>query len=251
VGEVLDELLAAEGIPRDFLRIASTTREGVTYREPDGTWSAVFEPPHEVTPAEAEAIAGKCLALLPDNGWVVCCGSSPCPATDEMYARIIAEARRSGSRAALDSYGTSFRLALDAVPYLVKVNADEYGQTFGRKPGADQEFRAALQTLAAKGIRIAIITDGPRPCYATDGRNWWKAVPPAVKSVNPTGSGDSMIAGILASLEQGEDLPGAIVRGCAAGAANAEMWEVSEAAPERIGTLMKQVRIEEMGDLGG
>ena len=249
VGTMLSGLLSAEGVQHDFVEVASTTREGVTYREPDGTWTAVFEPPHAVTPAEADALLAKCLALFSGTDRLVCCGSSPCAAADDVYARIIGAARRAGKASALDSYGKAFRLGVEALPEMVKVNAEEFRHTFGGTLETDEEFRLALRRFAGMGIRYAIITDGPRPCYATDGADWWKIVPPAVRPVNATGSGDSMTAGVLASLEAGESFARALVRGAAAGAANAAMWEVSCASSAEIAALEGGVSIEQRGPL--
>jgi 1-phosphofructokinase family hexose kinase len=249
VGKQLAELLSAEGIPHDFIEVASGTREGVTYREPDGTWTAIFEPPHAVTPAEADALVEKCVARLSGTEWLVCCGSSPCDAADGVYARIIDAARRAGKASALDSYGKAFRLGVEAMPEMVKVNADEFRQTFGGTLETDDDFRIALRRIARMGIRYAVITDGPRPCYATDGADWWKVVPPSVRPVNATGSGDSMIAGVLASLEARESFGRALVRGTAAGAANARMWEVSCASSAEIAALEGGVLVEQRGPL--
>jgi len=249
VGRMLEELLSAEKIPHDFVKIAGATREGITYREPDGTWTAVFEPPHAVTREEATSIVETCAGYVKRCHWAVCCGSSPCPETDDVYARLIGEAKRAGRSVALDSYGRAFRLALEAEPTLVKVNADEYAQTFGNRPATDEEFRAALRRLVERGVRYAIITDGPRPCFASDGSAWWKVVPSPVRSVNPTGSGDSMIAAVLASLQAGDDLSRALVRGAAAGAANARVWAVSDATDDEIRAEEAGISLSQCGPL--
>jgi 1-phosphofructokinase family hexose kinase len=249
VGKMLAALLSAEGIPHDFVEVASATREGVTYREPDGIWTAIFEPPHAVTSAEADALVSKCVARFSSTEWLVCCGSSPCEAADDVYSRVIGAARRAGKASALDSYGKAFRLGVEALPEMVKVNADEFRQTFGGTLETDEDFRHALRRFAGMGIRYAVITNGPQPCYATDGADWWKVVPPSVRPVNATGSGDSMIAGVLASLEAGERFDRAVVRGTAAGAANARMWEVSCAPSAEIAALEGGVLVEQRGPL--
>ena len=56
VGTLIERLLDEEGIAHDFVRIAGMTREGVTYRESDGTATAIFEPSHKVTRRETEQL---------------------------------------------------------------------------------------------------------------------------------------------------------------------------------------------------
>ena len=79
IGSMLERLLDGEGIPHSFVRIAGMTREGVTYLEPDGTMTSVFEPPGRVTAPEAEHLLEECRALAGNSDWVVCSGSSPSP----------------------------------------------------------------------------------------------------------------------------------------------------------------------------
>ena len=63
IGSILERLLDGEKIPHRFIRIAGMTREGVTYLEPEGTMTSVFEPPHSVTLAEAGRLLEECRAL--------------------------------------------------------------------------------------------------------------------------------------------------------------------------------------------
>jgi 1-phosphofructokinase family hexose kinase len=246
VGVLLRRLLTAEGIAHDFVEIASNTREGVTYREPDGTWTSVFEPPHTVTADEAEMFVAKCLTLLPGCRWLVCSGSSPCPAADGLYARVIRAAGERGVAAALDSYGDTFLQGLGARPAMIKINTDELRHMFGGSVTNDGDVLRALGTLSGRGARYVIITDGPGPVFASERSECWKLHPPRISAVNPTGSGDAMIAAVLATLEQGEPFERALVRGVAAGAANARVWEVANSKPGEIRSLEALVRIEQL-----
>ena len=67
IGSILERLLDGEKIPHRFIRIAGMTREGVTYLEPEGTMTSVFEPPHSVTLAEAGRLLEECRALAGNN----------------------------------------------------------------------------------------------------------------------------------------------------------------------------------------
>jgi 1-phosphofructokinase family hexose kinase len=234
VGTMLERLLDQEGIPHQFVRIAGMTREGVTYLEPEGTWTAVFEPPHRVRVDEAERLITLCRSLQQQPAWIVCSGSSPCPEADGTYAAVIRNARTEGIKTALDAYGLVFANALEEIPTLVKLNRDEYEQTFYKRLTDEHECSGALEDLLARGIKYAIITDGARPLYAASAAETWKVVPPEVRTINATGSGDSMTAGILYGLEQQWDFAAALRFGVAAGAANAAVWDVARSTWENI-----------------
>jgi 1-phosphofructokinase family hexose kinase len=246
IGNQLDRLLIGEDIAHDFVRIAGMTREGVTYLDADGVMTSVFEPPHDVTAEEVRALMAHCFGLVRSSEWMVCCGSSPCTACDTVYADLLRHARANGIRTALDTYGTPLRLALDALPDLLKVNRDEYQNTIGVSLEAESHTVDALLTLVEQGVGLAVLTDGSRPCYAASLSGCWKITPPSVASVNPTGSGDSMLAGILYGLSRGWDTPKCVSFGAAAGAANASAWDVSSASLEDIVALLPRVSIAEI-----
>jgi tagatose 6-phosphate kinase len=246
VGLQLERLLSAEGLRHDFFRIAGMTREGVTYREPDNTWTAIFEPPHQVTAEEAEKMVLHCSSLLGGASWVVCSGSSPCGETDGVYARIVAEAREKGCRSYCDSYGDAFRQALRSRPTVVQCNRAELSATLGRSIATEGEIRDVLRGTIDSGIEMAVVTDGSRPAYAAARGRIWKIVPPAVEAVNPTGSGDCFAAGVLRDLERGRPFEEALKFGAAAGAANAGRWDVATVAEGEAEALARSVRIEEL-----
>lgn len=245
---MLDGLLTAEGIPHEFVCVRSITREGVTYREPDGTWTAVFEPPHRVTREESDALTQLCERLSSGCSWIVCGGSSPCAEADDVYRRIVEGGRRAGIPVAVDAYGEVLRQALQAVPALVKMNLDELEASgIGTRPRNDQEALALLRRLAKPGTRYVILTDGPRAAYASDGKEHWKAVPPGVTQVNSTGSGDVMLAAYLDALHRGEPCGEAFRYGAAAGAANARVWPVAEVSRDTIRELAPGVLVTPLG----
>jgi tagatose 6-phosphate kinase len=246
VGAQLERMLTAEGLPHDFVRINGMTREGVTYVDAQGVMTSVFEPPHDVTEAEAEALLTRCRALLPGSTWVACCGSSPVEATDHLYANLVQEARACGVRSAVDTYGPPLCRALEALPDIVKVNREEYQNTLGVSLDLERHIVDALLTLVEQGVGLAILTDGKRPCYAVSQSGCWKITPPAVTTVNPTGSGDSMLAGTLYGLSRGWDEPKSVCFGAAAGAANAAVWDVSSVSVEHVAALLPAVSVIEL-----
>ncbi len=243
IGALMNRLLDEEGLSHGFIRVAGLTREGVTYRDPNNVQTSVFEPPHRVTVQEADALVSLCRSLAGKSSWLVCSGSSPSPEADGVFRDIITIAHEAGIPSVLDSYGDAFRAALPAVPVLVKPNKDEYEQTFGKPLKSDEDFRMALESLLRLGITYCIITAGSSPFYAATRDGIWKVTPPAVKAVNPTGSGDSMIAGILCGLTHGWDFERCLSFSAAAGAANARVWEVASSSPEEIVALEGGVEV--------
>jgi 1-phosphofructokinase family hexose kinase len=246
VGTQLTRLLSSEGLLHDFYRIAGMTREGVTYREPDDSWTAVFEPPHPVTPREADEFLLHCSRLLTGAEWVICSGSSPSAETDRTYGQIVAMAEGCGCRSYLDSYGEAFRQALRSRPSVVQCNRAELAASFGRPLADDEALREVLIQSVDQGVPRIIVTDGPRSAFAAEGDSLWRIVPPPVKAVNATGSGDCLAAGVLRELLRGEPFQSALRYGAAAGAVNATRWDVATVSQEEVEEFVRAVRIDQI-----
>ena len=91
------------------------------------------------------------------GGWLTISGSLPRGAPDDGYRDLVAEARDSGVRVALDAEGERLRLALEAHPDIVKVNQAEARELLGVPTARREE---AL-TAAAKLRDLAAATATP------------------------------------------------------------------------------------------
>ncbi len=246
VGSIVEGLLRKEGLGHDFVDSGVMTREGVTYLEPNGTSTAVFEPAGRVAVACVRALTKRIAKLVPKSTWVVCSGSSPCTEADNVYYEAISCANKAGIRSVLDSYGRAFKRGLEAVPTMIKPNRQEYQKTFGKELRSEKEVRRAMENWLNAGIKFIVLTDGAKPAYAASSGGQWKLQSPSITTVNPVGSGDAMVAGIVFGLEKGWEFERCLEFGVAAGAANAKKWTVANSTYEEIRALRKRVSVRKL-----
>lgn len=244
VGTIVSRLLSEEGINHDFVRTAGVTREGLTYLEADGTWTAMFEPPARAERSAVHELGKKINSLISQSTWIVCGGSSPGEEADDVFYEAILSAHKNGITSVLDSYGRAFELGLKAQPTLVKPNKREYEVTFRQPLTSESDHLKAVQFLLNQGARYCILTDGRNPYVAGIQGHFWKVTPPTVETVNATGSGDALVAGILYGFHQGWKFERCLAFGAAAGAANARVWDVAAASLRDILELERSVRIQ-------
>jgi LacI family transcriptional regulator len=138
---------------------------------------------------------------------------------------------RLGLRVVVDATGPALTLALGAGPDIVAPNLAEAEQALlGTRAeeveaaGLDVVGRAAesVRGLVAGGARFAIVTAGSHgAAFGDRARVYWCRAP-AVEVTNPIGSGDALVAGLLASLGRGDDLPEAVRAAVAAASASCE-----------------------------
>jgi 1-phosphofructokinase family hexose kinase len=246
VGSIVSRLLTEESIEHDFVHTQAATREGLTYLEPDGTWTAAFEPPHRVEQSSVHELNKKIGDLASKSTWIVCGGSSPGDEADDIFYEAIVLAHRNGISSVLDSYGRAFELGLKAKPTLVKPNKREFEMTFHQSLTTESDHVRAVQFLLEQGAGYSILTDGAQMFYAGIQGHFWKVTPPPTKAVNPTGSGDALVAGILYGFHQGWKFERCLAFGAAAGAANARVWEVANSSLQEIMSLEASVKIQRM-----
>jgi tagatose 6-phosphate kinase len=245
-GSIITRLLNNEKIENDFEYIQSMTREGVTYRDTEGDVTAMFEPPHTVTTGEALRLVDRITKLMRGAQWVVCGGSSPSAASDEVYKVVLRQAHDRNIRSVLDTYGEALRLEFDERPYLLKANQQEYESTFGRSLADETAFRKALDRCLESGIYCAILTNGGEPAYVGTPEGHWLLRPPKIVPVNPTGSGDAMTAGFIFGHERGWQFDRILAFATAAGSANARKWAVADSTYDEIEQLVTDVEITKL-----
>jgi len=89
------------------------------------------------------------------------------------------------------------------------VNKEEAELYLGVPPTND--FRKLLDGLLALGIEIAVITDGPKGAYASDGREYYYlGIIEEAPRIEATGAGDSFSSAFAAAIASGEPIAEAL-----------------------------------------
>ncbi|SIQ65190.1 1-phosphofructokinase/tagatose 6-phosphate kinase [Alkalispirochaeta americana] len=213
------------------LRTCTTLLERAT-----GSTTELIEP---TRPVEAD-VEGRVFAryreLLPGVEVVVISGSTAPGYGDDLFARMIAEARRAGSLVIADFRGEPLKRALanepDQRPQVIKPNLQEFAATFfsgeaariGEHTGDAKTLdlaRGVMQELAESGVRV-VLTRGRNPALFLDNQGVFQEAPTIpLEPVNTIGCGDAFTAGFSVSFARDGDLAPAVEAGHAAAAMNA------------------------------
>jgi fructose-1-phosphate kinase PfkB-like protein len=165
-------------------------------------------------------------------------------AGDDFYAGCTSIARAANVKTIVDAVGAPLKLALAEKPTVVKPNRAELGTTFDRSIESDDALRDAMRRVIDLGATWVVVTDGPRDTHVTDGSEFWHIATPAVRAVNPIGSGDSFAAGLAAGLRREMNVPDACALGVVCAAANAMTADAGHVNKEAIANLAKVVKAE-------
>ena len=86
-----------------------------------------------------------------------------------------------------------------------------------------QDFAAAKQEIASRFATTLVLSLGGNGALCSDGQSMMQVQPPKGNAVSAVGSGDSMLAGLVAGFSQGMSFEEAMRNGVAAGTANTLM----------------------------
>jgi 1-phosphofructokinase family hexose kinase len=254
IGSELADLIKMEGIPSILIRTRSSTRIQVSLLDKNNNEPTFFIAPNEgVNQEELDTLKFELTNVLSNKSEkhiLVVSGSAPAGAMDNSIREIIHIANKFNILTIIDSYGKAFELGLTEKPFLVKQNQKEAEIYMVKRLSGQVNILDYLKMMLDSGIKFPIITSGEDWIYAAYKTNYWKLIPPKVKVVNPTGSGDAM-AGSLAldllslnhtriTLNQVEMM---LKKATAAGAANAMVWLPCDITPQMIDVLIPKVKI--------
>jgi 1-phosphofructokinase/tagatose 6-phosphate kinase len=249
-GTRIVEELTAEAILNDFVRIAGESRTSTAVVEPtSGTYTEINEWGPEVTDGELEVLLEKLHYLARGADFVVLAGSLPRKVPTSFYGDAIRDLARRDVRVVLDSEGDALQAGVDAGPYLVSPNQAEAEQLVGQELEDDDDFLMALDAIAEMGPRNVVITL-ENGCFALlkVGRRTrrLRAFAPYVEPLSVVGSGDVLVAQLLAAILDDRPADEAIRLAVAAGTASVRTVGAGRFDPQLAATFADGVEVAEL-----
>ncbi|MFF6997444.1 1-phosphofructokinase family hexose kinase [Streptomyces sp. NPDC008313] len=202
---VLDALLPVAGTTRRTIAVVDTAT---------GDTTQLNEPGPAVTPAEWSAFLDAYTRLLRSASAVALCGSLPPGVPVGAYAGLVRAARASAVPVLLDTSGEPLRRGVAARPDIVKPNAGELAELTG-----SHEPLRATRDARRRGAHAVVASLGADGLLALTAEGRWRAAPPRRVAGNPTGAGDSAVAGLLSGTVENLPWPDRLTRAVALSAA--------------------------------
>ena len=202
--QLFEALIQWRGFADCFVRVAGETRSNIKLVEANGCVTDINGQGPEVDAASRSALMRKLLQIAPGHDAVVVAGSLPRGIDPQWFAELLGQLKAQGLKIALDSSGEALRAGLQAAPWLVKPNTDELAEVLGHSVTGRAEQQQAASQLLASGIEHVVVSQGEH------GVSWYRAgaalhaQPPQVRVASTVGAGDSLVAGMVHGLLQGE-----------------------------------------------
>uniref|UniRef100_A0AAU2JQP4 1-phosphofructokinase family hexose kinase n=1 Tax=Streptomyces sp. NBC_00049 TaxID=2903617 RepID=A0AAU2JQP4_9ACTN len=245
VGTVVRELLAAvsPGVVDALVPCEGSTRRTLAVvDDASGDTTQFNEPGPPVTPAEWSLFLSRYEALLAGARAVALCGSLPPGVPVSAYATLVRAARAAGVPVLLDTSGEALRRGVAARPEIIKPNAAELAELTGSR-----DPLPATRDARRRGAHAVVTSLGPDGLLAATAEGTWQAAPPSTLSGNPTGAGDSAVAGLLSALAEGLDWPARLTRAVALSAATVASPTAGEFDPRTYEEVRGSVKVTTAG----
>lgn len=245
-GEILERLLAQEGIRFHAIPIAGETREDFTFLDKNAGRQYRFIFPG---PVLSEAEWKSCLVEAITGRFDIACasGSLPPEAPTDQYARLALQYHQGGKKFLLDTAGPALLAAIKVPLYLIKPNLSELSSLLQRPLESEMARLSACEKLLADfPLEAVALSLGAEGAMLVTRQGAWQANCPPAEPVSTVGAGDSFMGGLAWALAVG--LPPQDMLRCATAAGTAAVMtpgtELCHAAD--VWHLRQQVALREI-----
>ncbi|UPT69872.1 MAG: 1-phosphofructokinase family hexose kinase [Flavobacterium sp. JAD_PAG50586_2] len=219
-GTHLNKLLQIEKIPFDAILSKNETRENFAILDKASNKQYRFGmPANELFEDEWMA----CLKVIENQknvDYIVASGSLPIGVPLNVYAQLLKIAQKSQAKLIVDTSGDALKEVAKEHVYLLKPNLEELGILLNKDTIKIEEVEVAARELINRGkCEIVVTSLGINGAILVTKEKTYKANAPKVEVKSTIGAGDSMVAGLVFALSNGESLEKSLQYGVACGTA--------------------------------
>jgi 1-phosphofructokinase family hexose kinase len=239
-GAALTQMLIAYGIQPDLVEVEGETRIAhVVIEEALHQHSHITTQGYEVSKPAGKTLLAKVRHHLPHSAWVASGGSLPKGMDEDFFQTLARMARKKNVPVLLDISGIPALRALAARPDILKMNREEFKETFSVEALPLERLAESAARIAAEHVlRGFIITCGGEGILAITPQGILITRAPVLKEVNAAGAGDAASAALMWRLSKGDDWSGALRWSAAAGAATVLTEATAECDLHKIEELL-------------
>ncbi len=208
LGKNLLNTLNNTGISNDFYCITGETRTNLKIQDSSNNnkITEINEPGFFVSQIDLDGFRKKYRDLVQQSQIVVLSGSIPPGVPTNFYEECIEVAHHYGKHAILDADGQAFIEGLKAIPFAIKPNLQELEVVAGHKLNSTDQIVQQVKEFLAQGIQIVIVSMGADGAIIGYKNDILKVDAWDIDVKVATGSGDSMVAALIYSIQKGQSL---------------------------------------------
>lgn len=250
-GDVLEHLLPNEGVTLRAIRMG-TRNGGYVHDRREGARTVIAEAPGgPLDRHEHDELYELALTAGLEHGTALLSG----PHDDHivptaLYRRLTADLQANGCTVAVDLSGGRLVAALEGKPSLVKVSHEELISDGRAESDEPAELIAAMRALRADGAGLVVVSRAAAPALALLDDDVFAVRSPSLEPAESKGAGDSMTAGLVATLARGGSAQEALRTGAACGALNVVRSGLGTGNADAVAAIADRVELLPCDDEG-
>lgn len=179
------------------------------------------------------------------NGFGIISGSVPPGVPDDAYKRLAKKISKQGGKAVVDAYGVLLEKVLDSKPFLLRVSQyalEMYTRKKLRK--LDEVVAITRQFQQDHDLNHVCVTFGEYGALLLDAECSYVCTPPKTHVRSTVGSGDALVAGLVAAYASGEESATALKLGVACGTATTTHPGTGLCNRDEVDRLMEELEVK-------
>ncbi len=204
-----------------WIRLQGETRlnTNLVQQSPPGQFEITSLGPE--IPADVLGEIIDCFLAATGDGIAVLTGLIPPGVPDTTYRELAEQVSAQGGKVVLDTYGTVLEQTLDAEPCLLRLNRYALEMASKRRLDSIQFAAEAARTLQQGRMEYLCVTLSDEGAILIDAGNSYHCSAPKVHKQSTVGSGDALVAGLVAALRSGASTEDMLRLGVMCGSATA------------------------------
>ena len=204
-GDLLLNLLGDSlGDRHKWFRVPGETRLNTTIlqQSPPGQYEITSIGP-EIPPNVLTEVCD-CFLDHAGKGITVLSGLLPPGVPENIYQQLVERINSQAGRAVVDTHGEVLQLAIEAKPWLVRINRHILEMSMKRCMDTVQDVAEAARTIQQQGVEFVCVSLGHEGAVLVDADNSYYCDAPKVHKQSTVGCGDSLVSGLIAAAYKGE-----------------------------------------------
>lgn len=248
LGVDIQNKLNKMNIKNKFFEISGETRNCIAILH-EGNQTEILENGPTIKENESTKYLDYFENIVKDVNIVSISGSLPKGLENDYYSKMIEICNKYNKDVVLDCSGKALEEVLknEYKPKVIKPNIDELSQLLNKKIIKDiNEIKEVLQNELFKGIEWIIVSLGADGAFAKHNDKFYKVNIPKIKVVNPVGSGDSTVAGIVSAINKNENDENILKKANTLGILNAMEEMTGYVNLEKYKEIFEEVKVVEV-----
>lgn len=247
IGEFMLQLLQSELHDLHYVSVDGESRinTNVMQRSPQGQCEVDGSGP-DVPEAVLQEIEESFLKAC-DRGFGIMSGSVPPGVPDDIYGRLGKKIAQQGGKAVVDAYDTLLEKSLESKPFLLRVNQyalEMYTRKKLRK--LEEVITITRQFQQDHELNHVCVTFSEYGALLLDSNYSYVCTPPKTHVRSTVGSGDALLAGLVAGYAAGEESAAALKLGVACGTATTTHSGTGLCDREEVDRLLQELEVKRL-----